>query len=92
MSELKRLGVLSVGKVFSIIYAVFGLIGGILIALVGPLAAAGATTPGLAGLGFLAIIVLPIIYAIGGFIGGVIVAALYNLVAGKIGGIEFETK
>jgi len=43
------------------------------------------------GVGIFFIILLPILYAVLGFIGGVISAAIYNLVAGWIGGIEFTT-
>jgi hypothetical protein len=41
-------------------------------------------------LGAGAIILMPIMYGIMGFIGGIISAALYNLLAGIIGGIEMN--
>jgi len=40
--------------------------------------------------GYTAIIMFPITGAISGFIGGAIGALLYNLVAGRIGGIEMD--
>ncbi len=90
---LKRVGVLSVGKVLGCMYAVLGLIGGALFALVSLLGATlgdhGSALPG-AGLGVLAIIFFPILYGVLGFVGGVIAAALYNGFAGMVGGIEVE--
>jgi hypothetical protein len=81
--ELKRVGVLSCGKVIGILYVFVGLIAGILFALIGVLSAAiGAAASGsnepLVGYGIL------------GFIGGIVGAALYNLVAKFVGGIELE--
>ena len=44
----------------------------------------------MAGMGIAAVIVMPIIYGVLGFIGGIISAAMYNLIAGFVGGIEME--
>ena len=38
--------------------------------------------------GVAAIVVLPVLYAVIAFVMGVVVGGLYNLIAGKIGGIE----
>ncbi len=35
---------------------------------------------------------LPVLYAAGGFVGGFIVAAIYNLIASRTGGLEFEVE
>jgi len=43
-----------------------------------------------AGVGILAIVIMPIAYGLVGFIAGAIGAFLYNLIAGWIGGIEME--
>lgn len=90
---LKRLGVLSVGKVLGGIYVVLGLIiGGLftLLALGGIAVGSGSGSAGAAIFGLGAIILLPLAYGAAGFIGGVILAALYNLVASMLGGIEME--
>ena len=42
--------------------------------------------------GAAAIIALPIFYGILGFISSLIGAALYNLVAGWVGGVEIDTQ
>lgn len=91
MAKLKKIGVLSLAKFEAILMAFIGLILGIFYAILGTIFGAftGSAVLG-AGLGFLAIIILPILYAIFGFIAGAIGAFLYNLVAGWIGGIEIE--
>lgn len=94
---LKRVGVLSCGKIMGFLYAGIGLIaGGIfaLVSLVGGVAGLAADEGGGAifalffGVG--AVIFLPVFYGVMGFISGVVSAFLYNLVAGWIGGIELE--
>ncbi|HJX70701.1 MAG TPA: DUF3566 domain-containing protein [Bacteroidales bacterium] len=93
MKEIKRMDVLSVGKIYALTMAIIGFIAGIIIALIG-----GAITtfdrPGMwgAGLGIASIIILPIVYAIFGFLLGIIGAALYNLIAKWVGGIKIELK
>lgn len=89
---LRRVGVLSVGMVMGTLYALIGLVGGAFFTLVS-LVGMAAQVPGGGDtviFGISAIIVLPILYGVMGFIGGIIVGALYNLVAGLIGGIEMH--
>lgn len=94
---LKRIGVLSCGKVSGLLYGIMGLIIGAFVTLFALLGAAiGAASSGsneawlgaLFGVG--AIIIFPIFYGVLGFIIGIISAALYNLVAGFAGGVEIE--
>jgi hypothetical protein len=93
---LKSVGVLSVAKLMGVMYAAMGLIFGAfmsLFSLVGAIAAQqqhqGGEIAALAfGVG--SIVVLPIFYGIMGFVGGLISAFIYNLVAGVVGGIEFD--
>jgi len=91
MSELKKLGVLSVAKISAVSTAIFGLIAGIFIALLGTAIGALAGSAGVgAGMGVFAIIALPIIYGVLGFISGAVGAFLYNIIAGWIGGVEMN--
>lgn len=92
MIKARRLGVLSVASIFAIIYAIFGLIAGLLTALFSTTASnfGGAYTTLGFGLGYFSIIVFPILYGALGWISGVISSALYNLVAWWIGGIKVE--
>ncbi|MBN2052017.1 hypothetical protein JW756_00770 [Candidatus Woesearchaeota archaeon] len=100
---LKKVGIMSVAKLYTVLMAFFGLIGGFIMGLftalmllvAGPAAGVGGLG---AGMGAIAIIVLPIIYGILGFIiygvlgfiFGAIGAWLYNVVAGWVGGVELE--
>ena len=94
---LKRVGVLSAGKIFGIVYAVFGLIAGVFLSLFSLLGLAfGAfqdESPDvffglLFGIG--AVVFLPVFYGVMGFIGGLLAAGIYNLVARFAGGLELE--
>ena len=91
---VKRIGPLSVGKVAGTLYAVLGvLIGGVfsLIAMAGGMAS---DTAGASGMGALigvgAIVFFPILYGGLGFLFTMLAAALYNIVAGMVGGIELD--
>ncbi|SMP74962.1 hypothetical protein SAMN06265222_11894 [Neorhodopirellula lusitana] len=90
---LKRLGVLSVGKLVGVVYAILGLVlGGFfsLIAVAGVAANGGDQAIGgiIGGVG--AIIMLPILYGVLGFVGGIVGAFLFNVCANVIGGIEMD--
>lgn len=92
---LRKIGVLSTAKVMGCMYAIGGLIGGVLVAfmsLAGVLGAGeGAKEAGilLAG-GVFAVIFLPVLYGVLGFITGAIGALLYNLITPLVGGIEMD--
>lgn len=94
---LKRVGVLSAGKVSGVLYGLLGLIIGVIAALFSLLGVGIAITQTgdsaalfgvLFGVG--AVIFMPLFYGAMGFIMGVIMAALYNLVAGWVGGVELH--
>lgn len=99
---IRKIGVVSCGKVMGALYALAGFIIGACVALfsligAGAMMAArdeshvgqmGGAFSAIFGVG--AIVFLPLFYGILGFIGGLITAALYNLVAGFVGGIEVD--
>lgn len=93
MKELKRVGVLSVGKVFAAICAIIGLFFGLMYGIVFGFTV-GIASSAILGVvtGLFMMILTPIGFGVMGFIEGVIIAAIYNLIAGKIGGIELEFK
>ena len=90
MVKVKRIGVLSLGKVFGLLYAIIGLIVGALFTLLSSFLQAGVTGVygGLFGKG--AIIYFPLLYGILGFLMGLLLAFLYNLIAKWTGGLEME--
>jgi hypothetical protein len=92
ITVLNKLGIMSVAK----IYAVFGLIWGIIMgALVALGIGAGAATmglgaPGALGVGFVGFLFMVIMGVVLFFVMGAIVAFVYNVVAGFVGGIEMH--
>jgi len=93
MAVLKRIGPASAFKVGLVLYAILGLIAGVLCSLV---AATGASFAPHAHLSFagtvglFAVILCPIVFGITGSVAAVISAFLYNLVSGWVGGVEVE--
>ncbi|MCR6662525.1 MAG: hypothetical protein NVV60_05100 [Luteimonas sp.] len=96
---IKKLDVISVGKISGIIAAAIGLIAGLLFFIFGGLIGGliGANQGGGGGLiafggGVFGLVLLPILYGVLGFIGGLIQAFIYNIAAGFVGGIRIETE
>ena len=101
--ELKRVEIGSLFKVAFVLYAVLGLVAGLMVAMVfmmmGSLGElfADEHIPGFGAMtGIAGMIMVPIMAMMYGVIGSIvvtIVGMLYNLAAGKVGGlkIEFET-
>lgn len=93
---LKKIGILSIGKIAACIYGAMGLIFGAILSLVSIVGAGIGAASGeqeaffgaLFGVG--AIIVLPIFYGLIGAIAAMIGSAIYNLAASVVGGIEIE--
>jgi len=83
MATVRRIGVLSVGKISLVTYGLIAVVMGAVFALItafteGPLVA------------LMVLIGIPISYGILGFLSGIFGAWLYNLVAGWVGGIKIE--
>jgi len=97
---IKRIGVLSLGKLMGLLYAGIGLLFGVLYALVAVVGGGAMMAMGggegavgggmMMGLGLAAVLVLPIFYGIVGFLGGLLSAFLFNLAAKYTGGLEIE--
>jgi hypothetical protein len=102
MMTITRVGPLSCAKIAGLLYVILGLVFGAIISLFsmmagGMAAAAGGDDGGFAALGGAlfgvgAIILLPIFYGCMGFVMTLIMAALFNLVAGIVGGVEIEAR
>ena len=100
--QIKKLGVLSVAKIYAVIMLVMSLIISIPYGLfVIGISLMGASVGGkgsfaLGGggvvVGLLMMVGIPIMYSVIGFVAGAIGALLYNLFAGMVGGIEIEVE
>jgi hypothetical protein len=82
--RIRRFGVGQTAKFFGIVYTLVGVV----LAPFFLLAAMFAPSEAEWGVGFA--ILLPILYGLAGFVGTAIGCLIYNLVAGWVGGIEFE--
>ena len=99
MAIVRRVGPGSAFKIGLVLYGIIGLLLGIVMACVsmvagslgglGQSAVPGARVLGL-GMGFGAIIVFPLLYGVIGGVFAAIGAAIYNLVAGWVGGLEID--
>ncbi len=103
--KIRKLGILSVAKIYGIMCLVLSLLisipyGLFIIAfsLLGASASAGRGNEALALGGFgivggiAVMIIIPIMYAVIGFIAGAIGALIYNIFSGIVGGIEIEVE
>ncbi len=101
MARLKKLQVLSFGKLQGVLFGLLGLIAGIVYSFGGfvidALVSIGwigdSSTSGLSlgtVLAFGALIGMPIMFAVIGFITGLVEAVLYNLLARWSGGVEID--
>lgn len=92
---VRRVAPISAARIAGVLYAIFGFIAGCFISLFSLVGSAFAPKEaGLPGMlfGVGAIILLPIVYGLLGFIFSLIGAALYNLIAGWVGGIEIDVQ
>jgi hypothetical protein len=98
--QIKRMGIFSCAKIYSITLAAMGLIIGVIYGLIfmvvgGAMMAGGGRQSGTAGasslvIGLVMMIAIPVFYGVIGFIGGLIGALVYNVAAGVVGGLELE--
>lgn len=95
---VKRIGILSCGKVMGVIYAVLGLIfsvpfGLVMVmgAIIGHNVEEAAPPIAIWAVGFAMIFLMPILYGVMGFISGIVTAWLYNTLGVKVaGGLEVD--
>ena len=83
--RIKRFSVGQSAKFLGVLYLLFGLLFVPFFLLMGAFAPEGA-----GGFSTMFAFGMPVMYAVFGLVGGAIGAALYNLVAGWVGGIEME--
>jgi hypothetical protein len=84
--RIRRFGVAQTAKVLGVLYLLVGLCLSPLFLLT----ARFAPNEGALGFGVGFALVLPVLYGLGGFVFTAIGCLIYNLIAGWVGGIEFE--
>lgn len=92
MAKIKRVNVLSLGKMLSIINAALGLAMGLLVtigAMTGVDMSQGQVPVGSLIQKF-SILYFPVLYAVAGFLGGVLTAVMFNFAAKYFGGLEID--
>ena len=96
MVILKKIGVISLAKLYSVFMFAIGFFIGLSFSFISYLAKSSfvpGPPPNMAvysAIGFWALLIFPVLYGIIGFIAGAIGALLYNLVAKSVGGLELE--
>ncbi len=88
--RIRKFDPTSVAKIMAVLYGLMGLIFVPIILVVGAIAPPEAKSAFGFGMGAGLAILFPVIYACIGFVFTYIGAALYNVVAGWVGGIEVE--
>ena len=93
---IRRVGPLSCAKIMGTLNAIMGVVIGAIfsfISLIGGFASnsyGGAGVSALIGMG--SVIFFPLLYGVIGFVTALIGAALYNILAGAVGGIELDVQ
>jgi hypothetical protein len=91
---VKRIGPMSCAKLAGTLYGIVGLcIGAVLslVSLVGGFAGQSGDSAAFAAIfGVMAIVIVPVLYGGMGFVTTLIGAALYNVLAGVVGGVEID--
>jgi len=87
-SRLRAINPVQLGLVLGLIYAVLSFFIAILLLIFSSMIPFAMDSYFLFGRSVVTLIVFPVCYFIAGFIGGLLSAAIYNLVAGWIGGVE----
>lgn len=90
MKTLKRISPKSLGRIMGIMYAIFGFIMGLVVMVITLVSPAEELEVGGYVFGVAAPIFFTLIYALMGWIGGYVGAWIYNFVAKKSGGIQFD--
>jgi len=89
-----RVSPLSCAKIAGVLYAIMGLLFGGLFSLLATIGAFASPDSGAGMLGAVfgigAVLIMPIFYGCIGFVMTLISAALYNAIAGMIGGVEID--
>ncbi len=90
MQKIHKIGVKSSAKVLGLVLFLLGLINSVILIMFALLGSIGGTQGASLGGSFLIIIAFPFLYGLLGLVIGAVVSVIYNLIAGRFGGIEIE--
>ena len=92
MAKIKRINVLSLGKLLAVINAVLGVIQGLLVTLGAGMGVdmSQGQVPANSLIQKFAFIYFPVLYAVGGFLGGVLTAYIFNQAVKLFGPLEVD--
>ena len=92
MHRVQRIGVAQLAKIMGVLYLAVGVVIGVCFYLFSSMMPSSAMTSGFRMGGIAALIGFPLFYGVLGYVGGAFMAWLYNLVAGWVGGLEFDVE
>jgi hypothetical protein len=92
MAKIKRVHVLSLGKLLSVVNAGLGLIQGVLVTIGSTMGVdmSQGQIPSNSMIQHFAIIYFPVLYAVGGFLGGIVTAVLFNQAVKWFGPLDID--
>ena len=93
MHELKRLDVISVGKIMGMVYGLLAVLLSplFLIMMIAGVFSQDKDAAVISGIvGIMLAVAIPFVYGAMAFVVGCIVALIYNFAAGRVGGVRFE--
>jgi len=91
---IKRIDPFSVGKILGGLYAILGLIWGILFSALGGVALFNSGKLDIVTIvaSLFGLVLAPVFFGVFGFIGGAMAAALFNMAAGFLGGVKIDVE
>jgi len=95
MQSIQSVGIVSCAKIMGVVYGALGLLAGpifFLVMLVSALAGGHENRVAVIASGAAMLVFLPVFYGALGFAMGAVSAWIYNLAAGKFGGIQLELR
>jgi hypothetical protein len=94
MQEIKAVSVISFARIMGILYGIMGLLFLPMFLIMSAVSGFSGQKDAAfgAGIGLVFALIMPVIYGVMGFVMGALMAWIYNLVAGRWGGIELDLR
>jgi len=94
MAKIKRINVLSLGKLLAAVNMVLGLLQGLLVTIGSVMGVdmSQGQVPANGMIQQFAIVYFPVLFAVGGFLGGVLTAFIFNIAVKYLGPLEVDVE